>query len=51
MIPALKALGHNSIVSFPLPLKANGIERTGTGKTGGWRGGVDPRSEGVAAGF
>jgi hypothetical protein len=28
-------------------LKANGIERVGAG----WRGGVDPRSEGVAAGF
>ncbi|KAB7644927.1 gamma-glutamyltransferase [Polymorphobacter fuscus] len=46
MIPALKALGHN-VVSFPLPLKANGLERV----PGGWRGGVDPRSEGFAAGF
>jgi gamma-glutamyltranspeptidase / glutathione hydrolase len=46
MIPALQKLGHK-VVSFPLPLKANGIERVGTG----WRGGVDPRSEGVAAGF
>ena len=46
MIPQLKALGHN-VVSFPLPLKANGLERTGSG----WRGGVDPRSEGAAAGF
>ena len=46
MIPALQALGHK-VVSFPLPLKANGIERVGSG----WRGGVDPRSEGVAAGF
>ena len=50
MIPALKALGH-TVVSFPLPLKANGLERVGTGKSSGWRGGVDPRSEGVAAGF
>ncbi|MBC7506388.1 MAG: gamma-glutamyltransferase [Sandarakinorhabdus sp.] len=46
MIPALKALGH-TVVTFPLPLKANGLERTKTG----WRGGVGPRSEGVAAGF
>jgi gamma-glutamyltranspeptidase/glutathione hydrolase len=46
MIPALQKLGHK-VVSFPLPLKANGIERVGSG----WRGGVDPRSEGVAAGF
>ena len=50
MIPALKALGH-SIVSVPLPLKANGLERLGAGKNGGWRGGVDPRSEGLAAGY
>ena len=46
MIPDLQKLGHK-VVSFPLPLKANGVERVGTG----WRGGVDPRSEGVAAGF
>ena len=46
MIPALEKLGHK-VVSFPLPLKANGLERVGTG----WRGGVDPRSEGVADGF
>ena len=46
MIPALEKLGHK-VVSFPLPLKANGIERVGSG----WRGGVDPRSEGVATGY
>jgi gamma-glutamyltranspeptidase/glutathione hydrolase len=50
MQPALEKLGHK-VVSFPLPLKANGIERIGAGKNGGWRGGVDPRSEGVATGF
>jgi gamma-glutamyltranspeptidase/glutathione hydrolase len=50
MIPALEKLGHK-VVSFPLPLKANGLERIGTGKDAGWRGGVDPRSEGVADGF
>ncbi len=41
--PALKAMGHTT-VQFPLPLKANGVERV----PGGWRGGADPRSEGVA---
>ena len=46
MIPALEALGHRTARSA-LPLKANGIERIGAG----WRGGVDPRSEGVAAGL
>ena len=46
MIPALQKLGHQVIV-FPMPLKANGLERVANG----WRGGVDPRSEGVAAGF
>ena len=50
MTSALQKLGHK-VVSFPLPLKANGIEWVGSGKTGGWRGGVDPRSEGVATGF
>ncbi len=44
--PALKAMGH-TVVVFPLPLKANGIERV----PGGWRGGADPRSEGVALGL
>ena len=47
MIPALEKLGHRT-ASYPLPLKANGIERL---PGGGWRGGVDPRSEGVALGL
>ena len=46
MEPALKAMGH-ATVQFPLGLKANGIERV----PGGWRGGADPRSEGVALGL
>ena len=46
MIPAFTALGHKP-TSAALPLKANGVERT----PGGWRGGADPRSEGVAAGL
>jgi len=46
MEPALKAMGHKT-VQYPLGLKANGIERI----AGGWRGGADPRSEGVALGF
>ncbi|MGI4876505.1 MAG: gamma-glutamyltransferase [Janthinobacterium lividum] len=44
--PALKALGHKTAL-YALPLKANGIERV----AGGWRGGADPRSEGVALGL
>lgn len=44
--PALKAMGHTT-VQYPLGLKANGIERV----PGGWRGGADPRSEGVALGL
>ena len=44
--PALKAMGHTT-VQFPLGLKANGIERV----PHGWRGGADPRSEGVALGL
>jgi gamma-glutamyltranspeptidase / glutathione hydrolase len=47
MQPALKALGHSDIKVYPLPYKANGIERIGTA----WRGGADPRSEGVAVGL
>ena len=47
MLPALKALGHRT-AEYPLPLKANGIERL---PGGGWRGGTDPRSEGVASGL
>ncbi len=46
MEPALKAMGHTT-VQFSLGLKANGIERV----AGGWRGGADPRSEGVALGL
>ncbi len=46
MEPALKAMGH-ATVQYPLGLKANGIERV----PGGWRGGADPRSEGVAIGL
>jgi len=46
MEPALKAMGH-ATVQYPLGLKANGIERV----RGGWRGGADPRSEGVALGL
>ena len=46
MEPALKAMGH-ATVQYPLGLKANGIERV----PGGWRGGADPRSEGVALGL
>ncbi len=47
MIPALETLGHRT-ASYPMPLKANGIERL---PSGGWRGGADPRSEGVALGL
>ena len=43
MLPALQALGEQ-IVSAPLGLKANAIERVG----GQWVGAADPRSEGVA---
>ena len=46
MLPALEKLGHRT-GTYPLPLKANGIERI----AGGWRGGADPRSEGVAIGY
>ena len=46
MVPALEKLGHRT-ASYALPLKANGLERTGTG----WRGGADPRSEGNSAGY
>ncbi len=46
MLPELEKLGHRT-ATYPLPLKANGIERV----NGGWRGGADPRSEGVALGF
>lgn len=43
MIPALEAYGHEAAATAP-GFKANGIERT----EAGWRGGADPRSEGVA---
>jgi gamma-glutamyltranspeptidase/glutathione hydrolase len=43
MVPALRALGHK-IVSAPLGLKANAVERIG----GRWIGAADPRSEGVS---
>jgi gamma-glutamyltranspeptidase/glutathione hydrolase len=46
MQPALEKLGHRTVAA-PLPLKANGLERT----AGGWRGGADPRSEGNSAGY
>lgn len=45
MIPALKALGHATVVAAPLRLKANAVERTATG----WVGAADPRSEGASA--
>jgi gamma-glutamyltranspeptidase/glutathione hydrolase len=43
MVPALRARGHK-IVSAPLGLKANAVERIG----GRWIGAADPRSEGVS---
>jgi gamma-glutamyltranspeptidase/glutathione hydrolase len=43
MIPALQALGNKAAAMNP-GFKANAIERV----NGGWRGGADPRSEGVA---
>ena len=46
LLPELQKLGHRTGV-YPMPLKANGIERI----AGGWRGGADPRSEGVALGL
>ena len=46
MQPALEKLGPRTVAA-PLPLKANGLERT----AGGWRGGADPRSEGNSAGY
>ena len=46
LVPGLQALGHRT-QKTGLPLKANGIERV----PGGWRGGADPRSEGVALGL
>ena len=43
MVPALRARGQK-VVSAPLGLKANAVERVG----GRWIGAADPRSEGVA---
>jgi gamma-glutamyltranspeptidase/glutathione hydrolase len=45
MAPQLRALGHKVVVTG-MGLKANGIEMTADG----WRGGADPRSEGVVVG-
>ena len=45
MIPQLKALGHADVRMLPpVTFKANAIARV----DGGWSGGADPRSEGVA---
>ena len=46
LLPELVRLGHRT-ATYALPLKANGIERL---PGGGWRGGADPRTEGVALG-
>ena len=51
MLPALKALGHARTAVVALPYKANGLERVGSGTAAMWRGGADPRSEGVALGL
>jgi gamma-glutamyltranspeptidase/glutathione hydrolase len=50
MIPALEKLGHRT-AEYPMPLKANGMERVGDRVAKGWRGGADPRSEGTTLGF
>ena len=44
MIPALKALGHERVVAYGLPLKTNAVALTAHGPEGAG----DPRSEGVA---
>jgi gamma-glutamyltranspeptidase/glutathione hydrolase len=46
MAPALEALGHKPVPGA-LPLKANGVARSGTG----WTAAADPRSEGAVAGY
>ena len=46
MIPELRKAGQ-SVTASGLPLKANGLERVGSG----WRGGADVRSEGVSLGL
>jgi len=63
MAAGFKALGHTNVIEASLPLKTNGIMRTGRndkgrwGKAGwgkggrgkeGWRAAADPRSEGAA---
>lgn len=63
MAAGFKALGHANVIESSLPLKTNGIMRTGRydkggwGKAGwgkggrgkeGWRAAADPRSEGAA---
>ncbi|MEO6113305.1 MAG: gamma-glutamyltransferase [Sphingomicrobium sp.] len=42
MAPALRALGHAKVEPRRMPLKANAVEW----RSGAWRAGVDPRSEG-----
>ena len=44
MIPALLALGHNSVIAREPGFKANAVERVGNR----WLGAADPRSEGAA---
>ncbi len=45
MVPALRQLGHATIVPRAMPLKTNAVEWGATG----WIGAADPRSEGAAA--
>ena len=47
MRPAFEALGHTVTAPYNPFLKANGIERV----PGGWRGGADPRTDGVSMGM
>ena len=44
MIPALRALGHTSVIAREPGFKANAVERVGDR----WLGAADPRSEGAA---
>ena len=50
MIPAFTGMGHKPVATA-LPLKLNGVQRVGNGKSGGWRGGADARGEGRPAGY